>query len=303
MLKKERPKLCLHIDKIQPYEKFEKNIKEINKKINDINLSDESEKKYLLINISGIEHIGYKDFFTKLQELHKLLSNMNDDDVRKIFTDIEEDIKLNNTYYDISFNKLALRSPEGESYEFFMVNLLTQNKSDILNDQYVRLYRSSGKSRLTGLENALLPYDGEEYKRIIKLEDPYIKVAETFIYGTITNILLSKCILSDISTETNEIETPRYLELKDFYKDKPYTNYGTLTKLWKSYDEIKKYIYFFNIIIDDIDNLLKYGRFINKTYAISSYLINKSVETTNPDKYFKNKYLKYKQKYLNLKNT
>jgi hypothetical protein len=186
-----------------------------------------------------------------------------------------------------------------------MVNVLRQKGTDILNDQYIRLYRSSGKSRLTGLENTLLPYDGEEYKRIVKLEDPYIKVSETFIHGTITNILRSnKCTLSDLSIlspEPNEIETPRYLELKDFYKDKPYTNYGTLTKLWQSYNEIEKYIYFFNMIINDIDNLLKYGRFINKTYAICSYLINKSFETTNPDKYFKTKYLKYKQKYLHLK--
>jgi hypothetical protein len=182
-----------------------------------------------------------------------------------------------------------------------MVNSLTENKINILNDQYVRLYRSSGKSRLTGLENVLLPYEGEEYKRIIKLEDPYLRVAETFIHGSITNILQTdKCASTELSTVPIEIETPRYLELKEFYKDKPYTNYGTLTKLWQSYDEIEKYIYIFNMMIDDRDNLLKYGRFINKTYAISSYLINKEFE--NKEYYFKTKYLKYKQKYLRLKN-
>lgn len=163
--------------------------------------------------------------------------------------------------YEIKYTSDKLEDTE---YIFFEITELLENGKNLL-DLPIKFYRSSGTSRDSTLKNALLPYKNRDEHRIIKIEDNYISMLNIFL--TSINTLISSSFDNNLKVE-NEYFTNN--------------------------------VNFFNYILLHIDDLLKYGRYINRNYALAAYLINKDFENT--EHYFKKKYLKYKQRYLLLKN-
>ncbi len=113
-----------------------------------------------------------------LKRLEIYLKYMDGKDVKKIYDDIETAIHTNHDEYKIKFNTFTNHKIPGRNY--VKINSLTLNGRDMLHEQEIKLYKSSGTSRdlINPIVNIWLPFIGidELGTRIIKPEDIHLVI-------------------------------------------------------------------------------------------------------------------------------
>jgi hypothetical protein len=221
--------------------------------------------KNLLVEFSGID-TRVPEVFTIENKIKTC--NINIPGILECKFDIEKPIFMND-------------------YKIATIYKLTYRGENILSKKPIQLYKSKGTSGDSTL-NIWLPFSGRESK-IASLKKP-----EDNLY--IRRILLLQESMSPYASPTFKIE-------------------------------------FFNDLLPHFKHLLKYKRFMDKDYAISSYLLSlyeyeplekteeeKALEVTESNdafnkyvqgswikpsnhKFYYKKYLKYKQKYMQLKSS
>ncbi len=113
-----------------------------------------------------------------LKRLEIYLKYMDSKDVKKIYDDIETSIHKNHDEYKIKFNTFTNPRISGRNY--VKIYSLSLNGRNILHEQEIKLYKSSGTSRdlINPIVNIWLPFIGIDQleTRVIKPEDIHLVI-------------------------------------------------------------------------------------------------------------------------------
>jgi hypothetical protein len=261
---------------------------------------------------------------TDLRDLLQSLKYMRDEDVVEIYKEIkDEQIAEPRIQFSI------VRSPISERL-LAEVTSIVWNNEQLLTEKII-LYKSTGESRQTGLGGIWMPYLGERYDRsVAKLEDKYISIIEDIVIryrpeelseqnklllvDIIQNIALYKkykrFIFKNYAVASYLLslyEEPYYMSESEEHKRKYIRSYtdeekqnakkNLSTKIFKIQDSQSK-------DSQSKDSQSKDSHFIDYipvSKEIIDEIIN-PIQKGGTNKYYI-KYLKYKNKYMKLKNT
>ncbi len=274
-------------------------------KTTDIEITAEEFKKLSLEQMRELHTRGtiniinkdpYHNIIFSLNSLLDSLKHMRDIDVEKLYDEIKMDITQKpNIEFTIIKSPLSGRLIAN-------VSAIRWNREDLLKGQNIMLYQSTGESRSTGLGGYWMPTTGEMRTRTVaKLEDEYILALEDLLEYRGLNIDTHKLLLIDIITNIVSFNKYKrfinktyliasyllFLNSNDYISTHPTRDYtdeekdNALHNILKHIPETKRYI---PITAELVDKIIK-------PYQIGS-----------GDKYYY-KYLKYKNKYLSLKNS
>ena len=158
----------------------EEDIKKIHDKINT--------EKQMEIPRTDIQFI----LRNELSHLHRLFSDMNNRNVEDLYQEIEkEQTQHNHIEFTIYMSPISERLIAN-------ITSLIWNGEELLHGENIMLYKSTGLSRGTGLEDYWLPYIGERYKSVAKLEDKYVLILDLLINNRAEFNDEQKEILKDI---------------------------------------------------------------------------------------------------------
>jgi hypothetical protein len=319
--KTKRPKLELQIiskdvinqsiiDKIKLLEIPEENIKRISDLI----------KTY----IPNIEENPYLNIYNMLKIIRDSFKYMNGDVVKQIYTELEEESQIDlhfdsqfDSQFDSHIEYTIVHSPISDRL-IAHVTILRWNGENLLrDDEHLMLYKSTGKSRLTGLDNIWLPYKGEKFdKQISKLEDDYITAINQFdlknpilhdldrrllneiVYNILSyykyqRFIYKKYAIASYLLHVANINDAEHIKV---YTDEQKSSAQRLlsTKIMER-RILNNFIDYIPITQDFIDEILQ--AILQAPLAPLAPLQNGG----NSNKYY-SKYLKYKNKYINLCN-
>ncbi len=162
-------------------------------------LTREQQCKSLIVIVSNDP---YEIIYQELNTIFSGLKYMHGSDVKVLFDSIKQEIS---TPPIIQYT--IFRSPLSDRL-IATVTKIIWNGVDLLNDNKIMLYKSTGKSRLTGLDGYWLPYLGEKYKGVVaKLEDDYVKTLEYILTMSRPLPDYYKPIIIDIINNINSYKT------------------------------------------------------------------------------------------------
>ncbi len=251
---------------------------------------------------------SYDPYNIIVEELNKLLNSlkkMSNDDIRKLYDDIRRE---QTTAPHIEFT--IFRSPVSNRL-IANVTELRWNGVDLLSGQNIMLYHSTGKSRLTGLSGYWMPFIGEGYNRVAKLEDNYIKAINEITIDIFPTTAYYKPLLIDIIRNISTyIYYMRFINKKYliasfllFSMSDAYISNPANKKHIRHYtdEENSNALINANIKIMKINATNQHIDYIPISYELIDELIKPSKQTGAGNIYY-TKYLKYKNKYAMLKN-
>jgi hypothetical protein len=264
-----------------------------------------------------LRKIGLSDLpetiFTDLRELLQSLKYMRDEDVMEIYKEIKQE-QMSEPRIQFSI----VRSPISERL-LAEVTSIVWNNEELLTEKII-LYKSTGESRQTGLGGIWMPYLGERYDRsVAKLEDKYISIIEDIVIRYRPEELSeqNKLLLVDIIQNIASYKKYKRFIFKKYaiasyllslYEEPYYVSESEehKRKYIRSYTDEEKQNAKKNLSI----KIFKINESPSKDlYAVDYIPVTKEIidEIINPiqkggvDKYYI-KYLKYKNKYMKLKN-
>ncbi len=245
-----------------------------------------------------------------LRELSQSLKYMRDEDVIKIYKEIKEE-----QMSEPRINFSIVRSPLSERLLAEVTSILWNNE-ELLTEK-IMLYKSTGESRQTGLSGLWMPYVGERLDRTVaKLEDKYFTTVEEIVVRYRPEQIFDR-------NRGALIDIIKNIALYKKYKRFIFKNYAIASYLLSLYEE-RYYVseseehkrkYIRSYTDEEKENAKK--NIISKIYKMNvpphfiDYIpvtkeiideIIRPIQMGGVDKYYI-KYLKYKNKYIKLKNT
>jgi hypothetical protein len=266
------------------------------------------EKRALTGRVAIISSEPNEIIFEELILLNNSLKIMNNTNVRELYNDIRRE---QSSTPIIEFT--IYRSPASDRL-IANVTRLIWNGVDLLSGHPIMLYESSGESRGTGLGGIWLPYMGEAFDRLVKLEDEYIKALDGVIthnsighyrpllIDIIRNITSYKYYMRFINKA--HLVASFLLNLKyQEYLSNP-ANQEHIRKYLRTYTNEEKQNTQRHLMNKNIRNseINPQNYYMPITTELIDEIIQPVPQSGGGNKYYE-KYLKYKNKYLSLKNS
>jgi hypothetical protein len=265
------------------------------------------EKRALTGRVTIGSSEPYDIILEELILLNNSLKIMDNTNVRELYNDIRRE---QTSTPIIEFT--IYRTPASDRL-IANVTRLIWNGVDLLSGDPIMLYESSGESRGTGLGGIWLPYMGESFDRIVKLEDEYIKALDGVIthnsidhYRTllidiirnITSYKYYKRFINKAHLVASFLLNLKYQE----YLSNP-ANQEHIRKYLRTYTNEEKQNAKRHLMIKNVQNaqINPQNYYTPITTELIDEIIQPFPQSGAGNKYYE-KYLKYKNKYAMLKN-